>query len=166
MTTVVTSFLVRLSASAIRSPTLDWSPMAQPTVGMVRALLAAGHERDSSAREALALSLEDRILEYIRTNIANPGLGASRIAHVHGISVRYLYLLLARQNITLGDHIRDERLAMATRLLIRSGPRRLSISEVAHTVGFADHAHFARTFRRTHRMTPSQWRNSVNSGDI
>ena len=108
VTTVVTSFLSRLAASASRSPALDWSPMTQPTLGMVRALLTTAHTDDRSARESLAMSLEDRILEYVRVHISDPGLSASRIAYVHGISVRYLYLLLARRNISLGDHIRTE----------------------------------------------------------
>lgn len=72
--------------------------------------------------------------------------------------MRYLYLVLERQNIGLGAYIRRRRLDCAAALLRHPGRRDMTIAAVAHACGFYDHAHFSRAFRAATGMTPSQWR--------
>ncbi|WP_122984681.1 helix-turn-helix domain-containing protein, partial [Paraburkholderia hospita] len=37
----------------------------------------------------------------------------------------------------------------------------LSVNEIAHSYGFADHAHYSRAFKRVVGTSPSVWRNRV-----
>jgi hypothetical protein len=46
------------------------------------------------------------------------------VAHEHGISERYAYLILSRSGITLADWVRTHRLAGAARELTRAAKRR------------------------------------------
>ena len=54
-----------------------------------------------------------------------------------------------------GTYLRRCRMERAIDLLDDAG---LSVAEVAASCGFADQAHFTHTFRRAHRLTPSQYR--------
>lgn len=72
--------------------------------------------------------------------------------------MRYLYIVLGREQIALGDYIRAQRLNRAAAMLRRPDHRDMAISAVAHACGFYDHAHFCRAFRAATGMTPSQWR--------
>jgi AraC-like DNA-binding protein len=96
-------------------------------------------------------------MEYVRLHLFDHGLSAARIAHAHGISVRYLYLILARERLSLGDWIREQRAQGAARLLMDS-PYDLSIADIAHRTGYADQAHFSRSFRRWYGTSPREWR--------
>lgn len=55
------------------------------------------------AWEPLDTTLTSRIMEYVREHLAEHDLSPPRIAHHHNISVRRLYAVLARSEITLGD---------------------------------------------------------------
>jgi AraC-like DNA-binding protein len=77
---------------------------------------------------------------------------------VHHISVRYLYKVLSREGVGLGDWIRTERLARCRDDLARSALRDHSIAAIGARWGFADATHFARVFRTAYAISPSDWR--------
>ncbi|HEX3819847.1 MAG TPA: AraC family transcriptional regulator [Candidatus Sulfotelmatobacter sp.] len=56
---------------------------------------------------------------------------------------------------TPGEYLRRLRLEFAVRQL---GETELTLAEIATAAGFADQAHFSRTFRRYKRMPPSEYR--------
>ena len=60
--------------------------------------------------------------------------------------------------VTPWQYLINLRIAEAESLLRRSN---LSITDIAETVGFADAAHFARLFRRSVQLTPSDYRKAV-----
>ena len=60
-----------------------------------------------------------------------------------------------RYGCSPGTYLRRCRMERAIGLLDDAG---LSIADVAASCGFADQAHFSHTFRRAHRVTPSQYR--------
>jgi AraC-like DNA-binding protein len=102
-------------------------------------------------------SLEMRILEYARQHLAEPDLTAERIAAATHVSVRYLYKVLARNEIGLADWIRSRRLE-ACRNALATEPRSITISAIARRNGFYNVSSFSRTFHRAFGMTPSEWR--------
>jgi AraC family transcriptional regulator len=59
---------------------------------------------------------------------------------------------------TFGDHLAKVRLRRAFELLLF--PKN-SIANVAHSSGFADHAHLCRTFKKSTGLTPSTFRRGV-----
>ncbi|WP_432838070.1 helix-turn-helix domain-containing protein [Dactylosporangium sp. CA-092794] len=126
-----------------------------PTVALIRALVATTAGDEFRAREPLGETIFDRAMAYVRLHATQPGLTPDHVATALGISKRYLYLILARHQVSLSDTVRDLRLSAAKRMLCSTT---LTVSAVAHAVGFADHAHFTRTFRRVYGRTPSDWR--------
>jgi AraC-like DNA-binding protein len=61
---------------------------------------------------------------------------------------------------TLGEYIRSARIEKSLRLMSR---RKLSLTEIATTCGFADQSHFTRSFRRIMGVTPSTYRKIIAS---
>lgn len=57
--------------------------------------------------------------------------------------------------LTVGEWLRQHRMSEARRLLRATSA---SVEAIAGRVGYADATHFIRTFRRTHGVTPRDWR--------
>ncbi len=80
---------------------------------------------------------------------------AHDVARQLGVSRRYLDKLFARTGRSFTKHLWDRRLAVAAQWLSRPGP--VSVTEVAHGVGFKDSSHFARMFRARYGRSPRDW---------
>ncbi|WP_218884969.1 helix-turn-helix domain-containing protein [Kineococcus aurantiacus] len=134
----------------------------EATVSLVKAALmthlADGGADGGAGREALHESLEARITAYLRAHLTEPDLSAERIAAAHHISTRYLYVILARCGITLGDWLRGRRLSGCRDALADPGLHAVPISALARRWGFTDPGHFSRCFREAYGCTPTQWR--------
>lgn len=151
-------YLARLAASPdLRAGTFA-DNLAQPSIELVRAVIASRMSDPAAAVEPMRGSLPLQIMEYLRAHLAEHDLSATRIARAHNISVRYLYAVLAREGISLGDWIRVHRLEQARNDLARPGSRGVTIAAIAHRWGFADPAHFSRVFKDAYGMTPRDWR--------
>lgn len=98
-----------------------------------------------------------RIEGFVRRHLDDPELGPEAVAAGCGISVRYLHELLRDTNQTLGQWIRDQRLAAAHDDLANPRDGR-SIGEVAYARGFADQSQFSRAFRARYGLTPKELR--------
>lgn len=98
-------------------------------------------------------------LAFIDSELADPGLTASRVAQAQGISRRRLDEILLR---TLGTSVTaqiwNRRLAQAASDLLDPRQASKSITQIAFGVGFADTAHFTRAFKRRYHCTPREWR--------
>ncbi|MFR9778456.1 helix-turn-helix domain-containing protein [Micromonospora sp. MS34] len=155
---LVASYFSRL----ISQPDLRQGPhassVAEVGVQLLTSLLAAEFGGSAPAVEALHETLSVRIMAYLRHNLTDPGLCAERVARVHNISVRYLYVLLAREGVTLGEWIRTRRLAAARDELASPRARWRTIAAIANSWGFADATHFSKIFRQAYGMTPRTWR--------
>jgi AraC-like DNA-binding protein len=155
---VVSSHLLGLARSAPGLAEHEREVLQRPTLDLVRALLTTVAGDDGRARGPLAATLGPRILEYLRLHVAERDLSPHRIARAHGISERYLYVVLSRMGVSLGDWIRHERVVGAAADLESPAGSFLTIAAVAYRWGFADHAHFSRCFKAEYGLTPSEWR--------
>jgi AraC-like DNA-binding protein len=134
--------------------------VSQPTIELIRAVIATHLDASSVAKEALQASLELRILEYVRAHLSDPALNANQIATEHHISVRHLYNVLAAGDISLGDWIRTERLKACRAELSRGRAQDTTIASVAQRWGFRDASNFGRVFRAEYGLSPREWRAS------
>jgi AraC-like DNA-binding protein len=125
------------------------------TTQLVRALLSSAHD-DGHRHPAMADVLFTRILWYARRHLADPNLNPARIAAEHNISLRYLYKLFAKHQLSFEQWLIGERLDGARRQL--AVPDNRPIAAVAAQWGFLDPGHFTRRFRKAHGMTPHEWR--------
>ncbi|GAA4847302.1 helix-turn-helix domain-containing protein [Luteimicrobium xylanilyticum] len=155
---VVSAFLGATARNAPTAPPGERVRLEQPTLDLVRLLLTRSVADERPGRAASAASLGTRVEEHVRGHLDDPDLSARSVAAAFSISERYVYAILARRGIDLGDAVRTRRLERAARLL--QDPRCVgwTIAAVALRCGFADHAHFSRAFRAQFGVTPSEWR--------
>ncbi len=91
--------------------------------------------------------LETRFLEDIRLN---------EVAQVAGVHPVHLAREFRRHyQSSIGEFVRERRIAHASRLLARSST---PIAEIAITCGFSDQSHFSSVFKRQMGVTPARFR--------
>lgn len=132
--------------------------VVEPSIELLRAVLASQHGASGLARGPLEATLGLRITRYMRTHLADPDLSAARIAAAHDISVRHLYAVLSRSGISLGDWIRTRRLAECRRELAGPNSRLRTIAAIGRSWGFVDATHFSKVFKRAYGISPRDWR--------
>lgn len=116
------------------------------------AITLTGHQREGSS------SLLRRIYAYIDQNLADPELSPATIAAAVHISPRYLYLLLAKENVTVAALIRDRRLQACRADMADPAMGEYPVSAIAARWGFSSAAHFSRVFRGVYGITPGRYR--------
>jgi len=101
----------------------------------------------------------------IAENLSDAGLGIDAVARRHGITPRYIRMLLESEGTTFSAFVIERRLARAHRML--RDPRYVghAINAMAFECGFGDLSYFNRTFRKRYGVTPSDVRAAVRSGD-
>jgi AraC-like DNA-binding protein len=104
-----------------------------------------------------------RVVEYISAHLAEP-LDLPGIAAAQGMSTRYVQGLFQERGMTASGWLRQRRLEVARQALADPAWARATITQVATAHGFADHAHFSRTFRAAFGETPSRWRERAPGG--
>ncbi len=97
-------------------------------------------------------------MDYLSGQLENaPRL--SEVARFVGVHPMHLARLFReRLGYSMGEYVRRRRIAWARDLLQRE---QCTIGEIGIRVGFADHAHFCRTFLRLTGCTPSWYRSHV-----
>lgn len=118
------------------------------------ALSAGSQEHAHKPSEKLL----NRIRQTLRDRCHEPTLDAGAVAAANGISKRYLHYLFAQASSTFGNELMQARLEQARRLLSDRRFVGLRVSEVAARCGFLEPSHFARRFRKTFGVVPSQFR--------
>jgi AraC family transcriptional regulator len=109
----------------------------------------------SASARRLALSAE-----YISQHLT-PAPRLADVAQVAGVHPMHLARLFRQRfGYSMGEFVRRRRIAWACGQLASSDR---TISAVALDAGFADHAHFTRTFRRITGCTPRWYRSHVLS---
>jgi AraC family transcriptional regulator len=99
-----------------------------------------------------------RAREYIGAHFRE-SIGLSDVARAAGVHpVHLAQTFRLRYGRTVGECVRELRVEFASRAL---GDREQSIGEIGLSAGFADHSHFARTFKAHTGTTPSQYRRDL-----
>lgn len=159
---LASTYFARLADTRLRMDALQTGAVEQPGVDLLRAVLATCIGDSRLAREPLESTLQYRITEYMRAHLAEHDLSAARIARAHHISVRYLYTILARSGIGLGDWLRVNRLEQCRKDLARPRNRSVTVAAIAHRWGFTSASHFSRVFKEAYGVSPREWRRSRN----
>jgi AraC-like DNA-binding protein len=121
------------------------------------AVLASGHGTGRGTGRAIGPgagrtgALRAAAYGFIEDHLADPALGATRIAAAIGISERHLSRVLAAGGTTVPRHVLSRRLELAYALLAGAGAglagKGPSVAEVAARCGFTSAAYFSHAFR-------------------
>jgi len=96
--------------------------------------------------------------QKIEENILLTKFGVPELCEIMGMSKTQLYnKFKAITNKPLGEYIKEIKLKKAASMLIEE---RLSVSEVAFSLGFSNRSHFARSFRVYFGELPSEYKKS------
>ena len=102
--------------------------------------------------------LTDQLLRLLRDRYHEIGLTPTAVASDLGISARYLHHLFAKRATTFGRELALVRLERARDLLDDRRYADTPIGDLASRCGFAEASHFARRFRNSYGLSPSDYR--------
>ncbi len=102
--------------------------------------------------------LSGRLHQALRDRYHEIGLTPATTARDLGISTRYLHHLFAKRGTTFGRELVRVRLERARDLLSDTRCKDTPIGDIAARCGFAEASHFARCFRSSFGMAPSDFR--------
>lgn len=139
--------------------TLDPHGLRPYLIGLAELVLRSALRSELDRVDAIA-TRRRAAADYIRANLADPALSAERIADALYISRRRLYQLFDDGDGVSG-RIRQLRVEAAKELLGDPAHAAKGIGEVSKECGFANAAHFSRTFRKVVGQTPRDYRDSV-----
>lgn len=130
-------------------------------VDLVAAVL--GPTRDGAAQAeagGIRAARLNQVLEAISGRACDPRFSVETVAGELGVTPRYIQRILEPTGSTFSEHVTEQRLRRAQRLL-GSGHCRSRIAEIALEAGFNDLAHFHRVFRRRFGATPAAMRGAA-----
>jgi len=108
-----------------------------------------------------SLDYSDTLREVLKPYLSQGYPSARFAAALMDTSARTLARRLSACGVTYGALVDEVRFSVAKELLHDHGAR---IVDVARSVGFDDHSHFTRMFRRVGGLTPRQMRTAALSG--
>jgi len=147
----------------LAGPAAPWHGPGQPFVDAgldlaVSALrVAAGHQ-DRDPRSA-ASDLRNHAL----ARLGDPELSPRAVAQAGYVSVRQLHRLFAREGLTFGGWVREQRLRRCRDDLADQRLSHLTIADIAARWGFRSAAHFTRAFQARYGITPAGHRRASRS---
>ncbi len=131
-------------------------------IDLVALALGADGERRAAAEERGARAARrSAILREIERRSGDPGLSATTVAILLGITPRYVHLLLEETGRSFTHHVLERRLEKAAALLRDPQWRHRKIADIAAEAGFTDLSYFNRAFRRRFGATPSDIRHTA-----
>jgi AraC-like DNA-binding protein len=150
--------LLREESSA---PTLELQRLASDHACDLLAI-ALGATRDAAEcarRRGVGAARLAAIKKSVRENLEDGDLSVADLAASHRVTPRYVQKLFESEGTTFREFLRDERLALAHRMLgsLRFADQR--IAEIVFACGFNDISYFNRSFRARYGASPSDIRN-------
>ncbi|MBC7596006.1 MAG: helix-turn-helix domain-containing protein [Kineosporiaceae bacterium] len=105
-----------------------------------------------------AAVLRETVLAFLRRRHGDRLLTATMIAAAHHVSLRTLFSAFEGSGDSLMDTLRGIRTSAARDDLGNPRYKQWNVSHIAAAHGFASPSNFARAFRETYNMTPSEYR--------
>ncbi|MEU7997164.1 helix-turn-helix domain-containing protein [Micromonospora sp. NPDC049060] len=156
---LLTRYLVELVRHADRCRPTDVPRLSTITVDLLTAFLHSHHTNGTPpSTDTHQRVLRLRIHDFLERRLGDPDLSPQVIAAAHGISVRALYRLFEKENLTVAERIRHRRLERCRHDLADPLLAHRTIQNVASRWGFTDAAHFSRVFRNAYGISPKDYR--------
>jgi AraC-like DNA-binding protein len=154
-----TLFAAAVSHLLVVSDSLDPHGIKPYLTGLAELVLRSALRTELSRADAIATRRRDAVA-HIKEHLYDPALTAERIAEALFISRRRLYQLFDDGDGVSG-RIRQLRIDRAKELLGDPAHASRGIGEISKQCGFANAAHFSRTFRKVVGETPRDYRDKL-----
>ena len=154
-----TLFAAAVSHLLVVSDSLDPHGIKPYLTGLAELVLRSALRTELNRADAIATRRRDAVA-YIKEHLSDPALTAERIAEALFISRRRLYQLFDDGDGVSG-RIRQLRIDRAKELLGDPAHAKRGIGEISRQCGFANAAHFSRTFRKVVGKTPRDYRDKL-----
>ena len=152
VTTGATAARVELAAGALDARMRTHDPFLHETMRKLAARLELG-----KAEAPLELALHARIRDHIRSG----DVDAAAIGRALGMSERTLHRRLAEMGTSFQACVDAFRADESERLLLQG---RMSLAEIALSVGYSDQSAWTRAFRRWKNVAPGEWLEKRRAG--
>jgi AraC-like DNA-binding protein len=156
MAALLRNHLASLADNLPHIPRAHASAVATATVNLVAACLAPSRETAARAQAPLELARLTEIRRHIDRHLSSPALKPDDICKALGLSRSTLYAACRSRGGVIA-FIRQRRLERIHALLADPREHR-RISEIAYQHGFANAAHFSRSFRAAFGVSPHEAR--------
>jgi AraC-like DNA-binding protein len=154
-----TLFAAAVAHLLVVAESLDEHGIKPYLTGLAELVLRSALRTELNRADAIATRRRDAV-EYIKEHLSEPALSADRIADALFISRRRLYQLFDDGDGVSG-RIRQLRIDRAKELLGDPAHAVKGIGEISRQCGFANAAHFSRTFRKVVGETPRDYRDRL-----
>ncbi len=154
-----TLFAAAVAHLLVVAESLDPHGIKPYLTGLAELVLRSALRTELNRADAIATRRRDAV-SYIKENLSDPTLTADRIADALFISRRRLYQLFDDGDGVSG-RIRQLRIDRAKELLGDPAHAVKGIGEISRQCGFANAAHFSRTFRKVVGETPRDFRDRI-----
>jgi AraC-like DNA-binding protein len=157
-----TLFAASVAHLLVVADTLDPHGIRPYLTGLAELVLRSALRTELNRADAIATRRRAAI-DYIKANLSNPNLSAEQVADALFISRRRLYQLFDDGDGVSG-RIRAQRIDRAKELLGDPAHAAKGVGEISRQCGFANAAHFSRTFRKLAGETPREYRDRTLGG--
>lgn len=100
----------------------------------------------------------EAIKDYVDSHLYSADLSPLKAAQSLRISQRYLHKIFAESGSTFCQYVHRRRLELSREKLADPDAAHRPICDIALELGFYDHAHFTRAFRKAYGLTPKAFR--------
>ncbi|GAA4556931.1 helix-turn-helix domain-containing protein [Pseudonocardia xishanensis] len=121
----------------------------------VELLLAALHGAGPTTAPPARVAVRQEMLRYLDRHLGDEDVGPARLARAHGLSERTVNRIFREGGESVAEYVRRQRLDRARGDLVRTTE---PLSAIAHRWGYADLAHFSRSFKAAYGQPPSRAR--------
>lgn len=135
-----------------RLAALEVKILEQQLLNLIVLTLIAPKEVMMSTSSSIQSVHLKRIEHYVSLNLASSDLNPKTVAAACHISARYLHKLFSDLPYTFSDWVKELRLKQANHILKTKSY--VTISEVAHRVGYDDQGYFSRIYKQHFGYSP------------
>jgi len=161
---IAKDIFLAIISEAGKLPKKSAAKLALSALELVTDVANQGHSSVATAHVNAKESHFSRVQHYIEKHVSEKCLTAKTVAKACGISERYIFQLMKRNETTFSDYMWGLRLARAHRWLGDSKFSGFAISEIASMSGFTSAAHFSDVYRKRYGIRPKDRRNACAAG--
>jgi AraC-like DNA-binding protein len=151
--------LLSYASLALHTENRTSVPLTIVTRHMVELLSCLGNPLDNDQEAEPAINARLAMMcNYIQRNLEDDHLSAEKLALAFCVSTRYVHKLFSSTDQTVSEYLCQLRVARACQLLDNPEFSKLTITELALSIGFRDISYFNRRFKQALGVTPSEYR--------